>query len=389
MNIALCYESVVPARGGCETYIADLVRRLLADRHEVHLYACHYDEAALSRGLVFHRVLSYYGPRFLRPWKFGAACEKTLALNRHDVVIGFVKTWRQDVLIPQGGLHVASVEHNLRKYGSPLVRLAARLGKWLDLSHWSYKWLERKQLTGAHRPLIVAPSAMVKDHLREYYGISARRVRVVHNAIDPGRFVEANRLRLREELQVRLGVPVAAMVGLFVGHNYRLKGLDPLLHAVHALPNWVPFHLLVCGSSKIGRYRRLARRLGIEKKVHLLGFQKDVRPCFFAADFLIHPTFYDPCSLVVLEALTCGLPVITTRYNGAAELLDPPHDGYVIDDPHDYHTLAIRIEQLCDKAHRAERNQAARQAAARWTFEDHYQALMQVLQEAVERKAAA
>jgi UDP-glucose:(heptosyl)LPS alpha-1,3-glucosyltransferase len=389
MNIALCYESVVPARGGCETYIADLVRRLLADRHEVHLYACHYDQAALSRGIVFHRVPSYHGPRFLRPWKFGAACEKTLALNRHDVVIGFVKTWRQDVLIPQGGLHVASVEHNLCKYGSPLMRIVARLGKLLDLSHWSYQRLERKQLTGEHRPLIVAPSAMVKEHLREYYGIGARRVRVVHNAIDPGRFVEANRLRLREELQVRLGVPVAAMVGLFVGHNYRLKGLDPLLHAVHALPNWVPFQLLVCGSSKIGRYRRLARRLGIEKKVHLLGFQKDVRPCFFAADFLIHPTFYDPCSLVVLEALACSLPVITTRYNGAAELLDPPHDGYVIDDPHDYHALAIRIEQLCDKAHRAERNQAARQAAAKWTFEDHYQALMGVLREAVKRKAAA
>lgn len=389
MNIALCYESVVPARGGCETYIADLVRRLLADRLEVHLYACHYDAAALSRGIVFHQVPPSRGPRFLRPWKFAAACERTLAPNRHDVVVGFVKSWRQDVLIPQGGLHVASAAYNLRKYRNPLMRAAARLGKWLDPSSWSYGRLERKQFAPDRLPIIVAPSGMVQEHLWRYYRIGARHVRVIHNAIDPGRFAEANRLRLREEMQVRMGVPVDAMVGLFVGHNYRLKGLEPLLRAVRELPPWVPFRLVVCGSSKIGRYQRLARRLGIEKKVHLLGFQRDVRPCFFAADFLIHPTFYDPCSLVVLEALACGLPVITTRCNGAAELLDPPHDGYVLDDPHDYHALAIRIEQLCDKSHRAERMQAARAAAAKWTFEDHYQALMEVLREAAAHKAAA
>ena len=48
---------------------------------------------------------------------------------------------------------------------------------------------------------------------------------------------------------------------------------------------------------------------------------REMRNAYFAADFLVHPTFYDPCSLVVLEALACGLPVITTRANGASELL--------------------------------------------------------------------
>ena len=389
MNIALCYENVVPARGGCETYIADLVHRMLADRIEVHLYACHYDAAALSRGIAFHQIPRYHGPRFLRPWKFATACEEALASNSHDVVIGFVKTWHQDVLIPQGGLHVASAAYNLRKYRNPLVQMAARIGKWLDPSYWSYRSLEQKQFAREWQPLIVAPSALVKEHVRQYYGVAGKNIHVIHNAIDPGRFTEPNRLRLREEMQVRMGLPVDVMVGLFVGHNYRLKGLEPLLHAVSKLPKWVQFRLLVCGSAKTAPYARLARRLGIEEKVHLLGFQKDVRPCFFAADFLIHPTFYDPCSLVVLEALACGLPVITTRCNGAAELLNPPHDGYVIDDPHDYHTLAIRIEQFCEKGRRFDRANAARETAAKWTFEDHYQALMEVLHEAAQHKAAA
>ena len=52
MNIAFCYESVLPARGGCETYISDLARRLAADGHEVHLYACRWDEAALPEVLA-------------------------------------------------------------------------------------------------------------------------------------------------------------------------------------------------------------------------------------------------------------------------------------------------------------------------------------------------
>ena len=57
----------------------------------------------------------------------------------------------------------------------------------------------------------------------------------------------------------------------------------------------------------------MARDLGLQDVVHLLGFQADIRPCFHASDFFALPTYYDPCSLVVFEALACGLPVITTR----------------------------------------------------------------------------
>src|SRR5262245_47661425 len=116
MNIALCYENVLPARGGCEMYIADLSRRLVADNHEVHLYACRWDAAALPAGMVFHGLPAIRAPRFLRPWRFAAACERALAAASHDVTVGFDKTWGQDVLYPQGGLHVASAEHNLRKH---------------------------------------------------------------------------------------------------------------------------------------------------------------------------------------------------------------------------------------------------------------------------------
>jgi UDP-glucose:(heptosyl)LPS alpha-1,3-glucosyltransferase len=91
----------------------------------------------------------------------------------------------------------------------------------------------------------------------------------------------------------------------------------------------------------------------------------------------------------VLEALCCGLPVITTRYNGASELISPPKEGLVIDDPHDPRSLADAIAVLLDPATRAACASSARQTARRWSFEQHYQQLMQFFRQAAGRKQAA
>jgi UDP-glucose:(heptosyl)LPS alpha-1,3-glucosyltransferase len=388
MKIALCYEHVIPARGGMEVLIADLARRLVADRHEVHLYAYERDAAALPSEVIFHALIPGWGPRFLRPWRFAAACEKALRREQHDVVVGFVKTWFQDVYIAAGGLHVATASHNLRKYRQPWLRGLAHLCQWLSPAYWSYVLLERKQFCGQHRPVVVAVSRMVEEHFRTHYALGSEQVKVIHNAVDPDRFLERDRLKLRSELREQLRIRPDDPVGLFVAHNYRLKGLEPLLHAVRALPPG-PFQLIVCGNPQDRAFSRLARKLGVSERVHFLGYRAAVRQCFFAADFLVHPTFYDPCSLVVPEALACGLPVITSRCNGAAELMNPPAEGFVVDDPHDHEQLARHIAALCDPRVRSECSRAAQRAAARWTLEDQYQALLATFQEVAQRKQRA
>src|SRR5262245_15440071 len=158
MRIAFCYESVLPSRGGCEMYIADLARRLAAEGHELHLYACRWDPAALPASMHFHQLPAPRGPRFLRPWLFGAACQRELRSARDVVSIGFDKTWGQDILYPLGGLHTASAEQNLRKHGNPLVRSLAWLAKALDPAHHSFTQLECRQYLGSPRPLIVVNS---------------------------------------------------------------------------------------------------------------------------------------------------------------------------------------------------------------------------------------
>jgi UDP-glucose:(heptosyl)LPS alpha-1,3-glucosyltransferase len=321
------------------------------------------------------------------------ACANALRGADHQVTVGFDKTWGQDVLYPQGGLHAASVEHNLRKYRSKFMRRLVRLGQWLTPASWSFARLERRQYLGRARPLVVVNSAMVRMHFERHYGIAPQDLFVIPSAIDPGRFADYNRPRRRLEFREQYGIGPAESVALFAAMNYRLKGLGPLLHAVSRMPvmqgGGSGFRLLVAGNKNFASYERLAHRLGIAGRVVFLGPCRDMRDCYFAADFLIHPTFYDPCSLVVLEALACGLPVITSRYNGASELLTPPREGYVIGDPHDCDRLAWCMTQLLDPARRAACAQAARAAATRWTFEHHYRQLLGVFQEAAARKRAA
>ena len=73
MKIAFCYDQVFPARGGCGTYITDLARRLVADGHEVHLYACRWDSDALPPELHYHALPQPRGP----PWSRTARAHRS------------------------------------------------------------------------------------------------------------------------------------------------------------------------------------------------------------------------------------------------------------------------------------------------------------------------
>jgi len=384
MQIGLCYESVLPARGGCEHYISDLARRLARDGHGVHLFASRWDAGALPASTIYHQLPKPTGPRFLKPWRFASACIDALRENPVDVSMGFDKTWGQDILYPQGGLHTASRVQNLIKNEPGFYRLSARLIRMVDVSSFSFTRLERRQYLTSSRPTVLAISRMVQGHFRQYLGLDGQSVHVLHASIDPERFSASDRLVRRARERSSWHVTADDIVGLFVGMNYRLKGLAQLLKAMAHVPRESRFRLMIVGSARYMRYESLAKQLGIADRVKFLGFQADPRDAYFAADFLVHPTFYDPCSLVALEALACGLPVLTTRYNGASELLPP--GSPIVNDPHDAHELASAIAKMCDPSLLPGRKFAAIEAGQRWTFEDHYRQLLSVFEEVLARK---
>ena len=126
-------------------------------------------------------------------------------------------------------------------------------------------------------------------------------------------------------------------------------------------------------------------RLRQIERLHRLGI-----PVQAAVDPLIPEVTDTPDNLrSLLEALACGLPVITTVHNGAGELMHPPAEGYVVDDPHNASELASRLTDLLNPTRRIACGKAARQAAARWTFEHHVRAFEAVLGEASSQRRRA
>jgi len=123
-------------------------------------------------------------------------------------------------------------------------------------------------------------------------------------------------------LRHRLGAPEDGAVVLFAGSGFERKGLIYLLQAFGSLTDKTS-QLWVVGKGHIGPYLRAAERLGVADRVKFWGPVTETAPFYQAATVLALPTLYDPCSNVVLEALGCGTPAITTAANGAAEFITP------------------------------------------------------------------
>ncbi len=390
MHLALNFQRVDPSRGGAETYVADLCRSLIEGGHRVDLYAESWADDCLPREVHVVPVASTGRTRWERIGSFGERSEEALRHGANECSVGFINTWAHDVIIPQGGVHPGSVRANAQRYATGLVRGGYYLTKLAHPKYRLYRAIEQRQYDPQRRARVVAVSKMVQRDLEEFRGVARERISVVPNAIDPGRLDVPQPGALRCAFRNRLGLEPTDLVGFFVGHNFALKGLDPLLHGL-AARWWTdrtrrPIHLLVCGNGDADRYRRLARRLGLRDMVHFLGFYPDIREGYWSSDFFVQPTYYDPCSLVVLEALACGLPVITTAQNGAAELMSPGRQGYVLSAPGAQSELIAALDQMAHDPTRLAMSDQARRLGRRWTFDAHVARLLEIFQEVAAAK---
>ncbi len=337
MRLALNFQRVDPTKGGAETYVVDLCHWLTRLGHSVDLYAETWREDLLPAAVRCIHVPAPGRSKLEQMVSFGWNSEALLAEADHDCSVGFINTWGHDVLIPQGGVHGGSLEANSKRFPAGWRRSAYLLGKMANPKFWAYRKVEARQYDPSRPSRFVAVSEMVQGHLQRFHHVPRHRIHVVPNAIDADRLAVDDPAATRTRVRQEIGLADDDLVGLFVGHNFWLKGLSPLMHALadrqRRRRGQRPLKLMVCGGGKLAPFRRLARRLGIEDGVKLIGFYDDIRACYHACDFFVSPTYYDPCSLVVFEALACGLPVITTACNGAGELITDGREGYVVSAP--------------------------------------------------------
>ncbi len=219
---------------------------------------------------------------------------------------------------------------------------------------------ERRLFHGSRLKRVICNSRMVADELRHWYRLPEERLSVIHSGVDTEHFHPARCAERRDALRDRLGVADHETLLLFVGSGYERKGLEALLRALRGLPRTT--RLAVVGrDSHERRWRRWARRLGVTRRGRVLfaGPQDDVLPWYAAADVLALPTLYDPFPNVILEAMACGLPVITSTKSGARDILRDGENGY-LRDALDQAGIRDAIEALSEPARRERIGRAAR-----------------------------
>ena len=125
--------------------------------------------------------------------------------------------------------------------------------------------------------------------------------------------------------------------------------------------------------------------MGIFEEVIFAGSTDEPEKYYGASDLLVHPTFYDACSLTVLEALASGLPVVTTASNGASGVLSHGEEGWVIGNLKDREELKRGIAYFFDEKRRREASRRAREKAEIYSEKANFDRVITIFNEALQR----
>jgi UDP-glucose:(heptosyl)LPS alpha-1,3-glucosyltransferase len=378
MRIAVLRQRLTGG-GGAETTLVHLVRGLVAAGHEVLVLANGLPESGrrlLGEGVTCVAV-PVWGGKAGRVLSYALNARRAVRELKPEVVLSLERTLSPHVYRAGDGCHREWLARR-----RPHLSLPGRLGQGLRPLNRVLLWLEQRLFAAPELRRVIANSRMVKEEIRRHYGLPLEKLAVIYNGIDRGRFFPL-RAPERGERRQSWGVAPEEKLILFVGSGFGRKGLAYLITALAALPKR-NIRLWVVGQGSLRRYQALARRLGVEDRVRFLGSVRETAPYYQAADLLALPTLYDPCSNVVLEALACGCPVVTTRANGAAEFLTPGVNGEVVAEATDTGGLARAVREVLAGGRVPEVEAAAVAAVAHLSWEETVRRTLAVLEEARE-----
>lgn len=368
MRIALIRKKYTP-HGGAERYLQQLVDGLLKAGHEVHLFASKWEE---QPGIVFHRVPFVKGLSFLQVISFAASVRKALAKEKFDLVHSLERTVCQDVYRAGDGCHKEWLIQREKIYPWWKNIFTA-----INPLHRSILYLEKRLYSYPDTKFIIANSQRGKREIISHYAYPADKIEVIYNGVDTKKFHSSLREQHLKPVREKLGLKENDFVLLWVGSGFKRKGLGTLLKSLELLwnegrRNW---HLLIVGKGKIKQYQETLKAKEYKERIIFLGPKSDVLPFYGAADVFVLSTVYEPFANVCLEALACGLPVITTSMNGAGEILTSD-TGSVVSDPNDAKELAGAIKHWQDNPQNT--GEACRKLAERFPIEQNVQKTLEI-----------
>jgi glycosyltransferase involved in cell wall biosynthesis len=343
--------------GGMERQLAELAVGLRRLGHEVTVIArtC---ELPAGAGVVFHRVRAPARPFLLAyPWFMVAG---SLALRR----------WRRGVVQATGAIVLGRVDviavHYCHQVGIATPSRSSRLFRWhVKVVGALKRTAERRCFRASRSATFVCVSEGVAEELREHYPQAAGRVLTIHNGVDTETFAPRVRSKQARALRAALKIPPERLVAVFVGSEWRRKGLHSLIRALALSSEW---DLVVAGSGDEQYYRELADSLGVGEAVHWLGVTREVQLVYELGDAFVLPSSYETFSLVTFEAAASGLPIVAAPVSGVRELIRDGQNGFLIAPEPD--AIAERLGELAaDPELRMRMGLAARQSALEFSWQ--------------------
>jgi UDP-glucose:(heptosyl)LPS alpha-1,3-glucosyltransferase len=328
--------------GGAEKYAMEVVRRL-AMSHEAHVFA---HEWAFDgpEPITFHKIPRVCRkPAWLNQLFFSYFCRKAVSRG-FDVVHSFEKVSTFDVMTVQSPCFKSAGIAAEKSWKCMLdwMRLAVSPRKlaWL--------WLERKQFADDPARVVIAVSEQVKRNVQAQYSLPDEQFRLAYTGVEVSPATVVVSRRERDELRARWDIGVNDLVVLFVGTEFKRKGLDALLQGFAKVPR-ARFKLLIAGGGgeRIEYYKKLVEKLQLGSEVRFLGLVDDIDRIYPIADMYVLPTLADPCPLAPLEAMAAGVATVmsSSAYNGSAELIRQG-EAVILSNPHDPEEIASALLKL-------------------------------------------
>ncbi len=358
--------------GGVESYLKGLAQGLLDAGHRPILFGTEAWPASEWPGGEILRCNGKGLPRYASEVE---SQRRTSGIN-FDLTLSVEKVPGCDIYRTDEGVHAAWLDQR-----SPYITPWARIFQRINPKHREKLRLEKELFKPNATRRVVSLSEKISGEIRQYYGYPSAQISLIRNGVSGNRVISSQD---KEGAKRDLGFAPGQKLVLFAGTGWERKGLRFAISAVEKTGDSRVI-LLVAGKGKQSHY--------VSPVVRFLGPVREMAQVYAAADLLLAPSIYEPFSLVALEALGAGVPVITSKVAGISEIMTHGVHGEVIEKPSDIGTLSTALRHWIDLLEDPEKARAAHHAcvglASQFPLERNLGETLAMISEVLEEKKSS
>lgn len=334
MKLAFCLFKYFPY-GGLQRDFLGIVEECLRRGHQVDVYALEWHGEVPPQVHLY--ILPSHGfTNHNRYSQFAKDFGNELTKHDYDIVIGFNKMPYLDIYYAADPCYEA---------------MARRLRRWFYRIGPRYNYfsrLERSVFGPESTAKILVIAKGQQEDIIEYYNTPEKRFFLLPPWITQDRIPPENKQQIRKHLRDAYSIKDDEYLILMIGSGFKTKGLDRALIAIANLPETIKqkTHFIIIGHDKPNPFVNQANKLGIQDRVRFLGGRTDAPLFLFSADLLIHPAYNESAGIVILEAITAGLPVLVTDICGYAFHVAEANAGIILESPFKQQKLDQTLEYM-------------------------------------------